>query len=88
MATDGRPALETIGELQHKVRMLQEKKDNYAKMYEKLEVEQKATNDDSFKFAYASQELTSLLNREEQVKRTLSQVEFQSRQEQYRVEPG
>jgi capsular exopolysaccharide synthesis family protein len=82
---DGRPAVATIGELQHKVRMLQEKKDSYAKMYEKQELEQKATNTDSFRFTYATQELAGLLSREDQVKRTLAQVEFQSRQENYRV---
>ncbi len=85
MATVGRPVLETIGELQLKVRMLQEKKDRYAEMFKKVEVKQKATNNDSLKFAYTSQELNSLLSREDQVKRTLAQVEFQSGQEEYRV---
>lgn len=50
-----------------------------------MKVEQKTTNDDSFQFAYAQQELTSLLGRAEQVKRNLAQLEFQSRHEQYRV---
>jgi len=81
----GQPKAETIAELQHRVRMLQDKKDNYAQMYEKQELKQKATNDDSFRFTYTSQELASLLSREDQVKRTKAQVEFQSRQENYRV---
>ncbi len=85
MAIDGRPAAETIGELQHRIKMLLETKDGYAQMFQKLEVKQKATNDDSFKFAYTQQQLTSLLNREEQVIRTHSQVVFQSQQEQFRV---
>jgi capsular exopolysaccharide synthesis family protein len=85
MAVDRRPAAATVGELQHKVKMLQEKKDGYVRMYELQKVEQKATNNDSFRFAYASQELNSLLSREELVKRNLAQVEFQSRQESYRV---
>ena len=85
MAQVGRPAGETIAELQHKVRMLQETKDSYARMYEQQKVEQKVTNSDSFQFAYASQELNGLLHREDQVKRTLSQVEFQSSQENFRV---
>jgi len=85
MALGRLPAGETIAELQHKVKMLQEKKDGYVRMYEKQKVEQKITNNDSFKFAYASQELSSLLSREEQVKRTLAQVEFQSQQENFRV---
>ena len=65
--------------------MLPEKKDGYARMYERQKVERKETNNDASRFTYANQELTSLLRREDQVKRTLSQVEFQSRQENYRV---
>jgi len=85
MAMVGRPAPQTIGELQHKVRMLQEKKDRYAQMFGKLELTRKATNNDAFRLNYASMELSGLTHREEQVKRTLAQVEFQSRQENYRV---
>jgi polysaccharide biosynthesis transport protein len=85
IATVGQPARETIAELQHRVRMLQEKKDGYVRMYDQQKVERKETNSDSFRFTYATQELTSLLHREDQVKRNLAQVEFQSRQENYRV---
>ena len=84
-AVTGRLAPETIAELQHKVRMLRDRKNSYALMYEQQKVEQKVTNSDSFRFTYATQELASLLHREDQVKRTHAQVEFQSRQENYRV---
>jgi polysaccharide biosynthesis transport protein len=85
MATNGRSSTDTIGELQYKIRVLEDQRAGCRKVYEQQKVEQKTTNDDSFQFAYAQQELTSLLSREEQVKRNLAQLEFQSRQEQYRV---
>ncbi len=82
----GRPSrVNAIDELKLKVKILQGKKENYARMYQKLKVEQKVTDSDPFRFTYATQELTSLLQREDQVKRTLAQIEFQSRQESYRV---
>jgi capsular exopolysaccharide synthesis family protein len=85
MALGGLPARETIGELQRKVKMLQEKKESYAHLFEKLEIKQKATNSDAFRLSYADKQLSALTYKEEQVKRTLAQVEFQSRQETYRV---
>lgn len=85
ITTSGRSPADTIGELRYKIKMLGEEKTGYKKMYEQMKGEQKTTNDDSFQFAYAQQELTSLISREEQVKRNLAQLEFQSRQEHYRV---
>jgi glycerol-3-phosphate cytidylyltransferase-like family protein len=81
----GQPQPEANRVLEQKIAMLKARRAALAKMYEQQKVEQKSTNDESFKFAYAQQELSSLLNREDQVKRNLHQVEFQSRQEQYRV---
>jgi capsular exopolysaccharide synthesis family protein len=85
MGTGERSPQEAIASLQRMIEVLKGKKAAFAKLYEKQQVEQKTTNDDSFKFAYAQQELNSLLSREDQVKRNLAQVEFQSRQEAYRV---
>lgn len=84
---NGRSPIETIAELQQKIKVLEQQKVDYAAMYDKLKLEQKTINDDSFQFAYAQQELTNLLIREEKVKGTLAQVEFQSRQEPYRLVP-
>ncbi len=85
MAIDGRTAVETIGELQHKVKMLQGKKEKFARMFEQLVPKQKASNTDSFRYTFMNQEVNGLIQREEQVRRKLAQVEFQSGQEQYRV---
>jgi uncharacterized protein involved in exopolysaccharide biosynthesis/glycerol-3-phosphate cytidylyltransferase-like family protein len=79
------PQVDPIASLEQTIKVLKEKRAAYAEMYKKMEVEQKANNDESFKFSYVQQELTSLLGREQQVKRNLAQVEFQSRQEPYRV---
>ncbi len=85
MATGGQPTVEAIAGLQLKVKIIQGKKDSYARMYERLAVKQHAAVNDTFRVTFATQELASLLAREEQVKRTLAHVEFQSRQEIYRV---
>jgi capsular polysaccharide biosynthesis protein/glycerol-3-phosphate cytidylyltransferase-like family protein len=79
------PEPDLIAALEDKIKGLREKRFAFAKLYEMLKVEQKTINDDSFKFAYAQQGLTNLINREEQVRRNLAQVEFQSRLEPYRV---
>ncbi len=85
LPTDGRPPTETVAQLQYKLKVLEEKRAGYIKMYQQQKVEQRITNDDSFQVDYAKQELAGLVNREDQVKRNLQQVEFASRQEQYRV---
>jgi capsular exopolysaccharide synthesis family protein len=85
MGTGDQSPRDAISALENTIKVLKEKKTAYAELYKKQEVEQKATSDESFKFAYAQHELNGLLGRQEQVKRNLAQVEFQSRQEQYRV---
>jgi len=72
-------------QLEDRIKALQKTKESYARMYEKLQVAMKAGDKHSFEFAHASEDLAALRAKEEQVKRTLAQVEFQSRQEQYRV---
>jgi Mrp family chromosome partitioning ATPase/uncharacterized protein involved in exopolysaccharide biosynthesis len=71
--------------LEDRIKVLQKTKESYARMYEKLQVAMKAGDKHSFGFAHASEELATLRAREEQLKRTLAQVEFQSSQEPYRV---
>ncbi len=79
------PGRQSDQQLEDRVKLLQKTKESYARMYEKLQVQMKAGDTPSFESAQASQELASLLAREEQVKRHLAQIEFQSRQEPYRV---
>lgn len=78
--------LETIPEMEVRLAALKKKRANLAKMYEEQKVEEKSVSTDSFQFAYSNHELTSLLNRREQVVKNLSQVEFETSQEEYRVE--
>jgi succinoglycan biosynthesis transport protein ExoP len=85
MTTDGRPTIETVAELQRKIQMLQDQKVGLGKMYDNQKAEQKTTNNDAFQFTYAQQELNQLIAREELVRRNLTQVEFLSRHEQYRI---
>ena len=79
------PARQNEHQLEDRIKLLQKTKDGYARMYEKLQVAMKVGDKHSFEFAHASEELAGLRVREDQVKRTLSQVEFQTRQEPYRV---
>ena len=85
LPADGRSPTETLAEMQYKLKVLEEKRAGYVKMYQQQKAEQKITNDDSFQFAYAQQELAGLINREDQVRRNLQQVEFASRLEPYRI---
>lgn len=82
---DARAPDASISAREQRIKVLQEQKASYAKLYEKIKVDQKTANDDSFAIAYAQHELTSLLKHEEQLKRNLAQFEFQSRQEPYRT---
>ena len=57
----------------------------YAKQLEKIKVDQKQTNDDTFDAVYLNHQLNSLLNREDQVKKLLEQLAFEARRDHYRV---
>ena len=50
-----------------------------------MQVEQKATNDDTFEAAYLDHQVASLLNWEEQVKKNLEQLNFEASRDKYRV---
>src|SRR5262249_5045081 len=68
------PQLHTIDSLEKKISILKEKRAALKALYEKQREARGTTDDDSFKFAYAQQQLTSLLSRDEQIKRNLAQV--------------
>jgi capsular exopolysaccharide synthesis family protein len=76
---------ETISELELKVKLLKKKKDAHKKLLEQLKVDRKATNNDTFIFAYENHELTSLVNAREQVRSHLQQVDFEASHEPYHV---
>ena len=74
-----------IQELEQKVGALKEKKARLAELFKVIQVEQKASNDDSFEASYLNHQIQSLLNWEEIVKRNLEQLKFEASQDKYRV---
>ena len=80
------PAQEAISDLRLKVAALKAKKEDQARLYEELKVQKKQVNDDVFESALVKYQLDMLLKNEEQVKTNLSQLVFQTDQEQFRVQ--
>ena len=76
---------DTIDDLKMKVEVLVKKKDDQAKLYEKLKIEKKAGNDDTFEATYLNIEVTCLLKKQEQVQQNLDQLLFEAQQEIYHV---
>jgi polysaccharide biosynthesis transport protein len=76
---------ETDAELEHRVKLLKNKKERHNKQLEQVKVEKKNTNNDTFSFSSKNHELTSLMNSKDQVQRYLQQVDFENQQEPYRV---
>ena len=68
-----------------RVAMLRDIKDNQAKNFEKLKVTTKAASNDSFLARMLNSQLDSLMSRHDQVQRNISQLDFQTNQEQFRV---
>jgi len=76
---------ESLQELEQRQQKLAKVKRRLADDLDKLQIEEKSSNNDAVNFTFANHELTSLLTSRDQVQRNLSQVEFESNQEQYRI---
>jgi capsular exopolysaccharide synthesis family protein len=76
---------ETLASLETRAKLLRIRKARQKELLEQMKVQKRTTNDDSFQFAYLNHELTSLVNRQEQVRKYLQQVEFETTREQYHV---
>ena len=74
-----------IQELEQRVETLKSKKAKLTEHFKAIQVEHKASNDDSFEATFLSHQVQSLLNWEEVVKRNLEQLKFEASQEVYRV---
>ena len=74
-----------IQELEQKVETLKKKKAKLTELFKVIQVEQKATNDDTFEAAFLSHQVQSLQNWEEIVKGNLEQLKFEASQDKYRV---
>ncbi len=76
---------ETIAELEESYESLGKLKDRLARDIQQLEVQEKATNTDTLKFALYQHELNSLMTNRDLLNKNLARVEFESNQEQFRV---
>ena len=74
-----------IQALEQKVDSLKKMKEKQLELFKVLQVEQKATNDDTFEAAYLDHQVASLLNWEEQVKKNLETLNFEASRDKYRV---
>ena len=78
-------SLIAIQELEQKVETLKKKKAKLSELFKVIQVEQKATNDDTFEAAFLSHQVQSLQNWEEIVKGNLERLRFEASQDKYRV---
>lgn len=86
MGTDStKDSADPINDLRMRVAMLKEIKDNQVKKFEKLKVTSNAASNDSFSATMLAHQLESLMSRHDQVQRNISQLDFQTNQEPFRV---
>ena len=78
-------SLAKIQELEQKIEVIKKGKDKQTELFKAMQVDQKTTNDDTFEAVYLNYQLNSLLNREDQVKKHLEQLEFEAGRDHYRV---
>ena len=81
----GGQSIASIQELEQRVETLKSKKAKLTDHFKVIQVEHKASNDDTFEAAFLSHQVQSLLNWEEVVKRNLEQLKFEAGQDKYRV---
>jgi polysaccharide biosynthesis transport protein len=78
--------LASIEELKQKIDGLRKIKEKQTELFKAMEVDQKATNSDTFDAGYLNFQLTSLLNREDQIKKHLEQLTFEASRQHFRVD--
>ena len=67
--------------MKQRIEGLKKVKEKQTELFKAMEVDQKATNDDTFEAVYLNYQLNSLLNREDQVKKHLEQLVFEASRE-------
>ena len=77
--------LESIEDLKRKLESLKTQQVKQAELFEKLKVDKKMVNNDSFEVSFVSRQLDMLMHKEDQVNQQLKQLEFESSQENVRV---
>ena len=76
---------ESIEELKRKLESLKTERAKQAELFEKLKIEKKKVNNDSFEASFVNRQIEILMRREEMVNVQLKQLEFESSQENIRV---
>ena len=79
---------EAINELRIKVASLKKKRESQARMLDAVKVESKTTSSDTFNAMLLNHELSSLMTRDDQVKKNLAQLQFEALQEVFQVDPA
>jgi succinoglycan biosynthesis transport protein ExoP len=79
-------SLASIQDLEQKIDALKKMKEKQTVLFKAMEIDQKATNSDTFDATYLNYQLNSLLTREDLVKKHLEQLMFEAGREHYRVE--
>jgi uncharacterized protein involved in exopolysaccharide biosynthesis len=82
----GQRSRQTLGELKANVAALVKEKECLAKYYERLKIDKTAVNNDVFEAAAVNYQLNILLDKAEQVKAHLQQLDFEATQETYHVQ--
>jgi polysaccharide biosynthesis transport protein len=82
---DSAQLLLAIEDLEQKVETLKKKKVKLTDHFKVLQVQQKATNDDTFEATFLNHQVQSLQNWEEIVKGNLERLKFEASQDKYRV---
>jgi len=85
VATGTSKSAEAIDELKIRVGALTKTKEAQAKLYERLRIEKKTGNNDTFEATYLNYEVSRLLNRRDQVTANLAQLDFESNQNFFHV---
>ena len=76
---------ESVDDLKRKLESLKTQRTKQAELYEKLKIDKKVVDNDTFDASFVNRQLDTLLKREDLVNQQLKQLEFDSSQENVRV---
>jgi capsular exopolysaccharide synthesis family protein len=76
---------ESVKDLTLKIATLEKKKLKEIELFKGMEVDQKESNDDTFEATYLEYQIRKMQSREDQIERNLVQLEFEAKQDRYRV---
>jgi capsular exopolysaccharide synthesis family protein len=84
-AVGGPQSTNALEDLRIKLKMLDQKKQNQAQLYANVQKEHKAANHDAFEAAFLDAQVKALMNRQQQIEANLDQLDFDRRQDLFRV---